>query len=154
MSHRVTSRDTLTPPPYRKLLVIDYFGCVLTLGGCALVLLPLIWVRTLLPAVEYFGLIGVQGRYYFPLALTFCPGAAVVLFFLCCSACENGKAQSCPSCKQENSFTTRQLHSPDYWQCTSSSISPLARSTLQCLSSARYSTVFSVIMFSMCCSAT
>jgi hypothetical protein len=27
-----------------KLLVVDYLGTVLTLGGCSLILLPLIWV--------------------------------------------------------------------------------------------------------------
>jgi len=27
-----------------KLLVVDYFGATLTLGGCTLILLPLIWV--------------------------------------------------------------------------------------------------------------
>ncbi|KAI0087077.1 major facilitator superfamily domain-containing protein [Irpex rosettiformis] len=27
----------------RKLLIIDYLGCMLTLGGCALLILPLIW---------------------------------------------------------------------------------------------------------------
>lgn len=31
-------------PSPRKLLIVDYVGCALTLGGCALVLLPLIWV--------------------------------------------------------------------------------------------------------------
>lgn len=29
----------------RKLLAVDYVGVVLTLSGCALVILPLIWVR-------------------------------------------------------------------------------------------------------------
>lgn len=30
-----------------KLLAVDYVGVVLTLSGCALVILPLIWVRWL-----------------------------------------------------------------------------------------------------------
>ena len=31
----------------RKLAVVDYLGTALTLAGCTLVILPLIWVRTL-----------------------------------------------------------------------------------------------------------
>lgn len=36
----------------QKILLIDYLGAFLTLGGCVLVLLPLIWVR--LREVSYF----------------------------------------------------------------------------------------------------
>lgn len=40
---RVGNESDHVPP--RKLLAVDYFGAVLTLAGCTLVLLPLIWVR-------------------------------------------------------------------------------------------------------------
>jgi hypothetical protein len=36
---------------YRKLVVIDYFGTILSLAGSTLIILPLIWVSLFYPTM-------------------------------------------------------------------------------------------------------
>ena len=53
-------------PSYRKLLAIDYVGTALTLSGCTLVILPLIWVIIYLRFNILITLITTQGGVTFP----------------------------------------------------------------------------------------
>lgn len=62
----------------KKLAVVDYLGTVLTLGGCTLVILPLIWVRLSPSRFERVSNHGFIGRCYVPVELAGGVGAAVL----------------------------------------------------------------------------
>ena len=120
---------------FRKLLAVDYLGAALTLAGCTLVILPLIWVcnqdclchRAHTPRV---------GRSDLPLVIS--SGARTVMFGVSCSVpllllgMERRKIAYRTQCVKLGCIC---FHNAYYYmtlQCTSSSTSPSPEYTSRC----------------------
>ena len=57
----------------RKLLAIDYIGVVLSLIGCTLIILPLIWVGCCVPLLSLLADIWCVGRSHLPMDVIYHP---------------------------------------------------------------------------------